>query len=237
MVSEGKRKGLVVPYTGTLGPRKRARTSGEKEQRRVERILRNRAAAQQSRERKRKQVEGLEEINDDLSKENEALIYRVDILEREKGEMKAKLDQLSSQFEILQSMVMNIEAPSWLDPASILNSSTSVKSEVAHPARMFRLQCLLPTSFFLNLVQTVFTIMQLSKQPLLIGKPGMQAPSLARLSWAATRWGRRDGRERIRQERQADVHGDDERFVWKDWQDLMDEMGVSRSVYHSSKGP
>lgn len=44
----------------TLPPRKRARTQEEKEQRRVERILRNRRAAHASREKKRRHVEFLE---------------------------------------------------------------------------------------------------------------------------------------------------------------------------------
>ncbi|CCK70582.1 transcription factor HAC1 KNAG_0E03230 [Huiozyma naganishii CBS 8797] len=44
----------------SLPPRKRARTSEEKEQRRVERIMRNRRAARQSRERKRRHMEFLE---------------------------------------------------------------------------------------------------------------------------------------------------------------------------------
>lgn len=44
----------------TLPPRKRARTNEEKEQRRVERIMRNRRAAHASREKKRKHVENLE---------------------------------------------------------------------------------------------------------------------------------------------------------------------------------
>lgn len=43
-----------------LPPRKRAKTKEEKEQRRVERILRNRRAAHASREKKRKYVEHLE---------------------------------------------------------------------------------------------------------------------------------------------------------------------------------
>lgn len=45
---------------GNLPPRKRARTDAEKEQRRIERILRNRKAAHASREKKRKHVAKLE---------------------------------------------------------------------------------------------------------------------------------------------------------------------------------
>lgn len=46
--------------------RKRAKTEDEKEQRRVERVLRNRRAAQSSRERKRQEVEALEKRNQEL---------------------------------------------------------------------------------------------------------------------------------------------------------------------------
>lgn len=45
--------------TTTLPPRKRAKTEDEKEQRRIERIKRNRAAAHNSRERKRQETETL----------------------------------------------------------------------------------------------------------------------------------------------------------------------------------
>lgn len=64
-----KRKswGQVLPEPKTnLPPRKRAKTDDEKEQRRVERVLRNRRAAQSSRERKRLEVEALEERNKEL---------------------------------------------------------------------------------------------------------------------------------------------------------------------------
>ena len=49
---------LPEPKT-TLPPRKRAKTDDEKEQRRIERIKRNRAAAHNSRERKRQETEVL----------------------------------------------------------------------------------------------------------------------------------------------------------------------------------
>ncbi|KAF4982677.1 hypothetical protein FZEAL_1739 [Fusarium zealandicum] len=67
--SSKKRKswGQVLPEPKTnLPPRKRAKTEDEKEQRRVERVLRNRRAAQSSRERKRLEVEALEKRNKQL---------------------------------------------------------------------------------------------------------------------------------------------------------------------------
>jgi transcriptional activator HAC1 len=59
-------------FKSSLPPRKRAKTKEEKEQRRVERILRNRRAAHASREKKRKHVEYLEnyvvQLEQNLSK-------------------------------------------------------------------------------------------------------------------------------------------------------------------------
>lgn len=56
-------------FKASLPPRKRAKTKEEKEQRRVERIMRNRKAAHASREKKRKHVEFLESYVVDLEKQ------------------------------------------------------------------------------------------------------------------------------------------------------------------------
>ncbi|KAL2758597.1 hypothetical protein ACRALDRAFT_2100576 [Sodiomyces alcalophilus JCM 7366] len=66
-VKKRKSWGQILPEPKTnLPPRKRAKTEDEKEQRRVERVLRNRRAAQSSRERKRLEVEALEKKNKEL---------------------------------------------------------------------------------------------------------------------------------------------------------------------------
>lgn len=62
---------LPEPKT-TLPPRKRAKTDDEKEQRRIERIKRNRAAAHNSRERKRQEAEVLAVENAQLRTKLEA---------------------------------------------------------------------------------------------------------------------------------------------------------------------
>ncbi|KAI2464388.1 hypothetical protein F4781DRAFT_413232 [Annulohypoxylon bovei var. microspora] len=90
-----KRKswGQVLPEPKTnLPPRKRAKTEDEKEQRRVERVLRNRRAAQSSRERKRQEVEALEQRNQQLEellrnqqKTNEMLMDELNKLRRGNG--------------------------------------------------------------------------------------------------------------------------------------------------------
>ncbi|KAK0655099.1 hypothetical protein B0T16DRAFT_363504 [Cercophora newfieldiana] len=92
-----KRKswGQVLPEPKTnLPPRKRAKTEDEKEQRRVERVLRNRRAAQSSRERKRQEVEGLEQRNKQLEEQlrqaqqaNMALMNQLSKFQRTAGVM------------------------------------------------------------------------------------------------------------------------------------------------------
>ncbi|KAK1968642.1 transcriptional activator hac1 [Colletotrichum sublineola] len=90
-----KRKswGQVLPEPKTnLPPRKRAKTEDEKEQRRVERVLRNRRAAQSSRERKRLEVEALERRNKELesalqnvTKANQLLVEELNKFRRDSG--------------------------------------------------------------------------------------------------------------------------------------------------------
>ncbi|KAF4547105.1 Transcriptional activator hac1-like protein [Elsinoe fawcettii] len=66
-VKKRKSWGQELPEPKTnLPPRKRAKTEDEKEQRRIERIKRNRAAAHNSRERKRQEAEGLAVANEKL---------------------------------------------------------------------------------------------------------------------------------------------------------------------------
>ncbi|KAI0107977.1 hypothetical protein F4776DRAFT_644286 [Hypoxylon sp. NC0597] len=92
-VKKRKSWGQVLPEPKTnLPPRKRAKTEDEKEQRRVERVLRNRRAAQSSRERKRQEVEALEQRNRQLEellrnqqKTNEMLMDELNKLRRGSG--------------------------------------------------------------------------------------------------------------------------------------------------------
>lgn len=66
---------------GALPPRKRAKTKDEKEQRRIERIMRNRQAAHASREKKRRHVEDLETKCVVLGNENESLQSQIQALQ------------------------------------------------------------------------------------------------------------------------------------------------------------
>ncbi|KAG0134404.1 hypothetical protein HOY82DRAFT_602363 [Tuber indicum] len=97
---------LPIPTTN-LPPRKRAKTDEEKEERRVERVLRNRAAEQSSRERKRNVVESLETERARLSESNTDL--RAQLLVQEAGNsafsreleaMKEKLKQYEKYLNV-----------------------------------------------------------------------------------------------------------------------------------------
>ncbi|KAL4955476.1 hypothetical protein BDW69DRAFT_160640 [Aspergillus filifer] len=87
---------LPVPKTN-LPPRKRAKTEDEKEQRRIERVLRNRAAAQTSRERKRLEMEKLENEKVDMEQQNQFLLQRLAQMEAENNRLSQQVAQLSAE--------------------------------------------------------------------------------------------------------------------------------------------
>lgn len=101
---------------GALPPRKRAKTKDEKEQRRIERIMRNRQAAHASREKKRRHVEDLENKCVFLESENEQLRGAYDEL-KQRSESKAVL--LSENINKLLSIftkekVQNFDAAAFM---------------------------------------------------------------------------------------------------------------------------
>lgn len=85
---------LPIPKTN-LPPRKRAKTEDEKEQRRIERVLRNRAAAQTSRERKRLEVEKLENEKKAMEEQNTFLLKRLSQMEAENNRLSQQIAHLS----------------------------------------------------------------------------------------------------------------------------------------------
>lgn len=92
-VKKRKSWGQQLPEPKTnLPPRKRAKTEDEKEQRRVERVLRNRRAAQSSRERKRQEVEALEAEKQAIERKNLDLEMRL-------ADMEAKYHLLQQELE------------------------------------------------------------------------------------------------------------------------------------------
>ncbi|PHZ12823.1 uncharacterized protein RHIMIDRAFT_137617 [Rhizopus microsporus ATCC 52813] len=89
---------LVVPTTKSVVRLKKSRISLEdKDQKTKERILRNRAAAQESRDKKRRYVSELESSNKKLSEENEQLKKRIKTLEDQQA-------LIACQFEALQKL-------------------------------------------------------------------------------------------------------------------------------------
>ncbi|KAI9743822.1 MAG: hypothetical protein M1818_002556 [Claussenomyces sp. TS43310] len=85
---------LPEPKTN-LPPRKRAKTEDEKEQRRVERVLRNRRAAQSSRERKRLEVEALEAEKLDIERRNHDLELRLADAQNKNMLLEQKIAQIT----------------------------------------------------------------------------------------------------------------------------------------------
>jgi len=96
---------LPVPTTN-LPPRKRAKTDAEKEQRRVERVLRNRLAAQTSRERKRKEMELLEERKMSVEKENQDLKSEVIKLRQDNQSLQLRLAEMEKSMADLRRFMV-----------------------------------------------------------------------------------------------------------------------------------
>jgi hypothetical protein len=94
--------------------KRKARTEEEKEARAQERTLRNRRAAQESRDRKKRQFESLEEENKRLQEEN--------------AKMKARIEQLESQQFQLVSTHHSATLGDVLDAAATVGGSMEVDS-------------------------------------------------------------------------------------------------------------
>ena len=89
------------PYANNVFIRKRAKTEDEKEQRRIERVLRNRAAAQSSRERKRQEVEKLEGEKASIEQQNQYLKDRIMAVEHEKFQLQQQLTKVTAQVKAM----------------------------------------------------------------------------------------------------------------------------------------
>ncbi|KAI5794424.1 hypothetical protein DFH27DRAFT_135709 [Peziza echinospora] len=117
-VKKRKSWGQELPTpTTNLPPRKRAKTEAEKEQRRIERVLRNRAAAQSSRERKRKEVEALEDVKNNLADTNTSL-------QQDNANLQKRLEAVLAQNQLLQ-----IELQKLKDQMNNSHNNMSFKSE------------------------------------------------------------------------------------------------------------
>ncbi|KAF9160679.1 hypothetical protein DFQ26_005271 [Actinomortierella ambigua] len=91
--------------TSSTGPRKRSQDPADKEARARERVLRNRAAAQESRDKKRKYVAEIEESNAHLQQENSQLQKRLKTVEEDNQALSKRLEALTAQFEKMQQQL------------------------------------------------------------------------------------------------------------------------------------
>lgn len=102
---------MSTEFKSTLPPRKRAKTKEEKEQRRVERILRNRRAAHASREKKRKHVEYLEsyvlKLEANLEKSQGNFLRLKELVETDVVE-KAQVTDLDDLVQLKEQIHMNL---------------------------------------------------------------------------------------------------------------------------------
>ena len=109
--------------------RKRAKTEDEKEQRRIERVLRNRQAAQSSRERKRQEVEKLEGEKQSIEQQNAALKQQLMTVEHEKWLLRQQVAKMTAQMEAIKrgSSTPDVSTPP-LEP-DLLEHNQIIKKE------------------------------------------------------------------------------------------------------------
>ncbi len=139
-------------YTN-VNNRKRAKTEDEKEQRRIERVLRNRQAAQSSRERKRQEVEKLEGEKSAIETQNDLLKERLMAVEHEKFKMQQQISQMAAELAALRrgsSSTRASLAPSPNFADDLLNNQRAIKQEIEDSiyGTAFRTPISLPSDSF-----------------------------------------------------------------------------------------
>ncbi|KAL9604345.1 MAG: hypothetical protein Q9219_000533 [cf. Caloplaca sp. 3 TL-2023] len=143
---------LPVPKTN-LPPRKRAKTEDEKEQRRIERVLRNRQAAQSSRERKRQEVEKLEGEKSAIEAQNDLLKERLMAAEHEKFKLQQQNSQLAAELAALRNGSSSTQPSLASSPdfaADLRKNQKAIKQELEESLFALRTPTSLPAdlSFF-----------------------------------------------------------------------------------------
>ncbi|KAL8729582.1 MAG: hypothetical protein Q9166_004662 [cf. Caloplaca sp. 2 TL-2023] len=141
---------LPTPKTN-LPPRKRAKTEDEKEQRRIERVLRNRQAAQSSRERKRQEVEKLEGEKTSIEEQNKMLKERLMAAEHEKFKLQQKNSQLAAELAALRNGSSSARASLAASPnfaIELLNNQQAIKQEIDDSLYALRTPISLPSDSF-----------------------------------------------------------------------------------------
>ncbi|KAF9434048.1 hypothetical protein BGZ76_008647 [Entomortierella beljakovae] len=89
----------------STGTRKRSSDPHDKEAKARERVLRNRAAAQESRDKKRKYVSEIEASNESLQQENSQLLKRLKTVENDNLALSQRLETLTAQFAQMQQLL------------------------------------------------------------------------------------------------------------------------------------
>ncbi|KAJ2491622.1 hypothetical protein IWW47_005035, partial [Coemansia sp. RSA 2052] len=104
------------------------------EARKRARVLRNRAAAQLSREKKRHHVEQLEEENAELREKNDELEVRLSKAEDSNAELSARLDDLTRQLRGFEAILLTVQKQQQQQQSSLtppMMDWTSVASPLA----------------------------------------------------------------------------------------------------------
>ena len=126
-VKKRKSWGQVLPEPKTsLPPRKRAKTEDEKEQRRIERVKRNRLAAHNSRERKRQEYEVLQSEKDQMEADLQSYKERM-------AQMEAELAFFRQKYpgEAPESLVFDLDINNTVDTICPARTSASFPSPVS----------------------------------------------------------------------------------------------------------
>ncbi len=138
----------------------------------LERVLKNRQAAQASRERKRAYVTEVEESRDRLQEEANELLVRVNTLEREKTALHDQVNQLKSEFAELRALFLSRTSSSL--PLELNDSTSAVPQEgrmshrpTDHPAKSVLTSTTSPSIRFDHsfLGRRRLTVMPLSARP------------------------------------------------------------------------
>ncbi|KAG0640882.1 hypothetical protein HOY80DRAFT_1021654 [Tuber brumale] len=128
---------LPIPTTN-LPPRKRAKTAEEKEQRRIQRVLRNRAAAQSSRERKQKQVEAWDEERTRLAVDNTDLDARLATAEQANKELCQELEAIRQKLKPYEEHIGVANGEIATGPINKAVDTRGPTSYIGHPEPALR---------------------------------------------------------------------------------------------------
>jgi transcriptional activator HAC1 len=142
--------------------RKRAKTEDEKEQRRVERVLRNRRAAQSSRERKRQEVEALEGEKRAIERRNHDLELRLADAEAKNLVLQQQIAQITGNMTVFNQSSPSLQADQYRQPPTPITFSQELfSSRDGHNTSTFEVV----SDTHLNLQESIRTVNPASLSP------------------------------------------------------------------------